>query len=43
MVRANPVRANLTGSTLTTVPVMIFFIMVRRRLSADLVVGAVKG
>ncbi|HET6698887.1 MAG TPA: carbohydrate ABC transporter permease [Nocardioidaceae bacterium] len=33
----------MAGSTLITLPVMIFFILVQRRLSAGLVAGAVKG
>jgi N,N'-diacetylchitobiose transport system permease protein len=33
----------MAGSTLITVPVMIFFVIVQRRLSAGLVAGAVKG
>lgn len=35
--------AVMAGSTLITLPVMIFFILVQRRLSAGLVAGAVKG
>ena len=33
----------MAGSTLITVPVMIFFVIVQRRLSEGLVAGAVKG
>ncbi|WP_081746974.1 carbohydrate ABC transporter permease [Arthrobacter sp. H5] len=33
----------MAGSTLITLPVMIFFILVQRRLSSGLVAGAVKG
>jgi N,N'-diacetylchitobiose transport system permease protein len=33
----------MAGSTLITVPVMIFFVVVQRRLSEGLVAGAVKG
>lgn len=33
----------MAGSTLITVPVMIFFVLVQRRLSSGLVAGAVKG
>ena len=33
----------MAGSTLITVPVMIFFVLVQRRLSEGLVAGAVKG
>jgi N,N'-diacetylchitobiose transport system permease protein len=33
----------MAGSTLITVPVMIFFVVVQRRLSQGLVAGAVKG
>jgi N,N'-diacetylchitobiose transport system permease protein len=35
--------AIMAGSTLITVPVMIFFVLVQRRLSSGLVAGAVKG
>lgn len=35
--------AIMAGSTLITVPVMLFFIVVQRRLSEGLVAGAVKG
>ena len=35
--------AVMAGSTLITVPVMLFFVAVQRRLSAGLVAGAVKG
>jgi N,N'-diacetylchitobiose transport system permease protein len=35
--------AIMAGSTLITVPVMIFFVIVQRRLSSGLVAGAVKG
>jgi N,N'-diacetylchitobiose transport system permease protein len=35
--------AMMAGSTLITVPVMIFFVLVQRRLSSGLVAGAVKG
>jgi len=35
--------AIMAGSTLITIPVMIFFVVVQRRLSAGLVAGAVKG
>ncbi len=35
--------AVMAGSTLITLPVMIFFILVQRRLSSGLVAGAVKG
>jgi N,N'-diacetylchitobiose transport system permease protein len=35
--------AIMAGSTLITIPVMIFFVIVQRRLSAGLVAGAVKG
>ena len=33
----------MAGSTLITVPVMLFFVVVQRRLSSGLVAGAVKG
>ncbi len=33
----------MAGSTLITVPVMVFFVLVQRRLSEGLVAGAVKG
>ena len=33
----------MAGSTLITVPVMIFFVLVQRRLAEGLVAGAVKG
>ncbi len=33
----------MAGSTLITVPVMIFFVLVQRRLSEGLIAGAVKG
>ena len=35
--------AVMAGSTVITLPVMIFFVIVQRRLSAGLVAGAVKG
>ncbi len=35
--------AVMAGSTLITIPVMLFFVAVQRRLSAGLVAGAVKG
>lgn len=35
--------AMMAGSTLITIPVMIFFVLVQRRLSSGLVAGAVKG
>jgi N,N'-diacetylchitobiose transport system permease protein len=35
--------AVMAGSTLITVPVMIFFVLVQRRLASGLVAGAVKG
>ena len=35
--------AVMAGSTLITLPVMVFFILVQRRLSSGLVAGAVKG
>ncbi|GMA24604.1 sugar ABC transporter permease [Luteimicrobium album] len=35
--------AIMAGSTIITVPVMVFFILVQKRLSAGLVAGAVKG
>jgi N,N'-diacetylchitobiose transport system permease protein len=35
--------AIMAGSTLITVPVMLFFVVVQRRLSSGLVAGAVKG
>ncbi len=35
--------AVMAGSTLITIPVMIFFILVQRRLASGLVAGAVKG
>ena len=35
--------AVMAGSTLITLPVMIFFVIVQRRLSDGLVAGAVKG
>jgi N,N'-diacetylchitobiose transport system permease protein len=33
----------MAGSALITVPVMLFFVVVQRRLSTGLVAGAVKG
>jgi N,N'-diacetylchitobiose transport system permease protein len=33
----------MAASTLITLPVMIFFVIVQRRLSSGLVAGAVKG
>lgn len=35
--------AVMAGSTLITIPVMIFFVLVQRRLASGLVAGAVKG
>jgi N,N'-diacetylchitobiose transport system permease protein len=35
--------AVMAGSTLITVPVMLFFVAVQRKLSSGLVAGAVKG
>lgn len=35
--------AVMAGSTLITLPVMVFFVLVQRRLSSGLVAGAVKG
>ncbi len=35
--------AVMAGSTLITVPVMVFFVLVQRRLAAGLVAGSVKG
>jgi ABC-type glycerol-3-phosphate transport system permease component len=35
--------ASLAGSTIITVPVMLFFVAVRRGLSSGLAAGAVKG
>ena len=35
--------AVMAGSTLITVPVMVFFVLVQRRLTSGLVAGAVKG
>jgi N,N'-diacetylchitobiose transport system permease protein len=35
--------AVMAGSTLITVPVMLFFVVVQRKLSSGLVAGAVKG
>ncbi len=35
--------AVMAVSTLITVPVMVFFVVVQRRLSSGLVAGAVKG
>jgi N,N'-diacetylchitobiose transport system permease protein len=35
--------AVMAGSTLITLPVMVFFVLVQRRLSAGLVAGAVRG
>ena len=33
----------MAASTIITIPVMVFFVIVQRRLSAGMVAGAVKG
>lgn len=33
----------MAGSTLITLPVMVFFVLIQHRISSGLVAGAVKG
>jgi ABC-type sugar transport system permease subunit len=41
--RSTDIRAIMAASTLMTIPVVIFFLIVQRRLVSGLVAGAVKG